>query len=254
MVIKATTKYISRNVLTAVMYSELMSAAGLTLVESKIYAALIEMGKAQAGAISRKTGIHRRNVYDALERLIEKGLVSFMKENTKRLYMASEPKKIIDNIEAKKSAFMDIMPMLESKFNAVKKKQETQFYKGIEGIKAIFEDQIEAKKEIIAISPANFTQAALPYYIRHYTTKRVERKIKLKLIYTGGVKGKTIPLAEVRHLPKQYESPVSLNVYGGTVAIIVWGIEPAAIVIKNDDVAKAFRNYFGLMWAMARKS
>ncbi|MDI6738179.1 MAG: hypothetical protein QME12_06745 [Nanoarchaeota archaeon] len=73
------------------------------------------------------------------------------------------------------------------------------------------------------------------------------------MLYAGGVKGKTIPLAEIRHLPKEYESPVSLNVYGGKVAIIVWGVEPAAILIANTDVAKSFRNYFELMWKMAKK-
>ena len=54
---------------------------GLTNTEAKIYVTLIDLGRAQAGIISRKSGIHRRSVYDALERLIEKGLVSYIKEN-----------------------------------------------------------------------------------------------------------------------------------------------------------------------------
>ena len=247
-----TTKYISQAGFFPVMCEEL-TAAGLTLSEARIYSVLVELGKAQAGMISRKTGIHRRNVYDALERLIEKGLASFIRENNKRYYMASEPKKIIEAIDAKKEALMGIMPMLDAKFNAVKQKQETQFYRGVEGIKSIFEDQLLSKKEILAISPAYQAKTALPYYMKHYTNARIKRRIKLRLIYTGGIHGKQTPLAETRHLPKHYESPVSLDIYGEKAAILVWGAEPAAILISNRDVAKAFRNYFELMWKIAKK-
>lgn len=234
------------------MFQEL-TAAGLTLAEARIYASLVDLGKAQAGAISRKTGIHRRNVYDALERLIEKGLVSFMRENNKRLYMASDPKKIVENIDAKKSILLGILPTLEAKFNSAKEKQETAFYKGEEGIKNIFDDQLQENKEIRAISPAYSAKGQLPFYMKHYTQKRIEKKIRLKLIYTGGERGKKTAGAEVRHLPKQYESPVSLNIYGDKTAIIVWGIEPAAILISNKSVATSFRNYFELMWKIAKE-
>lgn len=233
------------------MYEEL-TASGLTKAEARIYAALVELGKAQAGALSRKTGIHRRNVYDALERLIEKGFASFIRENNKRFYMASEPQKIIDSIDAKKEALLSVIPLLEQKFNAVKQKQETLFYKGIEGLKSVFDDQLNAK-EILAISPAYAAKAALPYYMKHFTAARIKKKIKMRLLYSGSTSGKTMPLCEIRHLPKQYESPVSLNVYGDRAAIIVWGLEPAAILISNKEVAKAFRNYFELMWKIANK-
>lgn len=233
------------------MYEEL-TASGLTKAEARIYAALVELGKAQAGILSRKTGIHRRNVYDALERLIEKGFASFIRENNKRFYMASEPQKILDSIDAKKEALLSVIPLLEQKFNAVKQKQETLFYKGVEGLKSVFDDQLNYK-EILAISPANMAKAVLPYYMKHYTNARIKKKIRLKMIYTGGIRGKQMPMCEIRHLPKYYESPVSLNIYGDKAAIIVWGIEPAAILISNREVAKAFRNYFELMWKIAKK-
>ncbi|MFA5888208.1 MAG: helix-turn-helix domain-containing protein [Candidatus Nanoarchaeia archaeon] len=233
------------------MYEEL-TASGLTKAEARIYAALVELGKAQAGALSRKTGIHRRNVYDALERLIEKGFASFIRENNKRFYMASEPQKIIDSIDAKKEALLSVIPLLEQKFNAVKQKQETLFYKGVEGLKSVFDDQLNYR-EILAISPAFAAKAALPYYMKHYTNVRIKKKIMMKMIYTGGIRGKQMPMCEIRHLPKHYESPVSLNIYGDNAAIIVWGIEPAAILISNKEVARAFRNYFELMWKIAKK-
>ncbi|MBU1030421.1 MAG: hypothetical protein KKB65_04270, partial [Nanoarchaeota archaeon] len=121
---------------------EKLTSAGLTMTESKIYITLVDLGKAQAGVISRQTGIHRRSVYDALERLIEKGLVSWIKENEKRFYVAEDPNKLLDIIDVQKKDVQEIMPQLNVLFNEKKEKQETKFYRGVEGIKTIFEDQI----------------------------------------------------------------------------------------------------------------
>lgn len=249
--IKATTKYKSKITYPNLMNNELM-AAGMTVSESKLYNALIDLGKANAGNLSRKTRIHRRNVYDALERLIEKGFVSFIKENKKRFYVPSDPKKILDTLEEKRDAFLNVLPVLQSKFDSVKHKQETLFYKGIEGVKNVFEDQLNEGKEILVISTANYARVSLPYYIKHYKNKRMEKKLHMKIIYFGGEKGKTIEHTEIRHLPKHYGSPVSTNIYGDNAAVIVWGKEPVAILIKNKEVAHAFRNYFELLWDIAK--
>ena len=57
----------------------ILKELGLTHLEIKLYKFLLLDGPNHAGLISRKTGVHRRNVYDALERLIQKGLVSYIK-------------------------------------------------------------------------------------------------------------------------------------------------------------------------------
>ena len=60
------------------MEEELLAEFGLTRNEIRVYLTLLKMGSALAGEITEKTGIHRRNIYDSLERLQEKGLVSFV--------------------------------------------------------------------------------------------------------------------------------------------------------------------------------
>ena len=59
---------------------------GLSNVEAKVYLALLEVGSVVANKIAEQSGIHRRTVYDALETLIEKGLVSFVIEANKKYY------------------------------------------------------------------------------------------------------------------------------------------------------------------------
>src|SRR3989344_8340889 len=65
---------------------------GLTENESKVYLTVLESGSALAGEITVKTGIHRRNVYDSIERLIKKGLMGYITINNKKYFKATNPR------------------------------------------------------------------------------------------------------------------------------------------------------------------
>lgn len=47
---------------------------GLSPNEAKIYETLVERGESTISEIAVRAGIHRRNAYDAIQRLIDKGL------------------------------------------------------------------------------------------------------------------------------------------------------------------------------------
>ncbi len=234
------------------MFEEL-THIGLTITEAKIYAMLIELGKTQAGILSRKTGIHRRSIYDALDRLIEKGLVSYIVENDKRFYIPTDPKRVEDLINDQKNAVDTILPILHAKFAEQKSKQETVFYRGIEGLKTIFEDQIAEGKEVYIIGASHEANELLKFYIPHYTNKRIKKKIKLHAIYAGKKHTTSVPLASVRYLPEQFASFMSTNIYGDKVAIILWLHEPVAILMKQTEIAQGFKNYFDTLWMIAKE-
>ena len=53
-------------------------------------------------------------------------------------------------------------------------------------------------------------------------------------------------------IPEKYSSPLSLNIYGNKVAIILWAKQPYAIVIKSEEVVKGYKNYFELLWKISK--
>lgn len=234
------------------MYEKLLHV-GLTPTEAKIYLMLLDITKAQAGVLSRKTGIHRRSIYDALDRLIEKGLVSYIVENDKRYYIAEDPKLIQEIIDDQKEEIYSVMPLLQAKFLEHKDKQETLFYRGIQGMKTVFEDQLREGKEVLIIGASENIKEIMKFYLPHYTKKRIRKKISLKIIYAGKETVEDIPLAKVKYLPKDFATLVSTNVYGNKAAIMLWlEHDPVAIVISQPDIAKAFRNYFEMLWKIAK--
>ena len=75
---------------------------GLNRNEAKVYLALIIRGQATASELVKAIGVHRNIVYDNLEKLIEKGLVSFIVDGAKRKFIAQDPAAIIDYLQSKK--------------------------------------------------------------------------------------------------------------------------------------------------------
>ena len=74
---------------------QILEELGLTQNEAKIYLCLVNKGQLSAGRITQFTAIHRRNVYDSLDRLIQKGIVGYIKENNLKLYTAANPKQLL---------------------------------------------------------------------------------------------------------------------------------------------------------------
>ncbi len=230
---------------------EELKQAGLTENESKVYLALLDLGPALAGQISRKTGLHRRTVYDTTEMLIKKGLIGYIKNNNRKLFQASNPERILEIIKEKQKIIEPIISGLKEKFSKTKEKEETNFYKGKEGLKTVFEDQLNSK-EILILGASPKAYEVLQYYFKWYDKARKQKKIKVRIIATDKCI-KRIPLADIRYLPEKYSNPVSVNIYEDKVAIILWSSQPLAIVIKNKEISEAYRTYFELMWKIAKK-
>src|SRR3989338_463264 len=75
---------------------EVLEQVGLSKNETKVYLALLEIGAATAGEIASQAKIHRTNVYDAMERLLEKGLVTFTTDDhDSRVFDATSPENLI---------------------------------------------------------------------------------------------------------------------------------------------------------------
>ena len=90
------------NPFTLFMHQEIFSELGFTKSESKIYMTLLDLGTAQLSHIMEKTGMHRRNIYDSLSRLMVKGLVSFVILNNRKIFSPASPKRLVGLVEEKK--------------------------------------------------------------------------------------------------------------------------------------------------------
>jgi len=228
-----------------------LRSAGLTENESKVYLALLDLGPSLAGQISRRAGLHRRTVYDTTEMLIKKGLIGYILKNNRRIFQASNPKRILEMLQEKQNFLEPFIFELGQKFVKTQEKEETNFYKGKEGLKTVFEDQLNSK-EILILGGSYKAYDVLRFYFKWYDKARKSKKINVRII-AQDKRIKNIPLADIRYIPEKYQNLVSVNIYGDKTAIILWAEKPLAIVIKNKEISEGYKNYFELLWKIARK-
>lgn len=227
---------------------------GLTQNESLVYRALLEIGPSLAGLISRRTGLHRRTVYDTTEMLIKKGLVGYILKNNRRLFMASSPEKFLDILKEKEGVVAGMLPEMMGLYKKTQEKEETNFYKGKPGLKTVIEDQLrEGTKEILILGASSNASEVLQFYFKWFQLKRSKKKIKMRIIFNKTEKKHRIPLSEIKYLPGKYSSPLAVNIYRDKVAMILWSKDnPLAIVIKNREISEGYKKYFELMWRSIR--
>ena len=81
---------------------QILEDIGLTNSEIKVYTTLLELGSSTAGPIIEKPQFQSSVIHNALNKLTEKGLISYVMEGQRRHYQATDPKHIINFIEEKK--------------------------------------------------------------------------------------------------------------------------------------------------------
>lgn len=232
---------------------------GLAGNEVKVYLALLELGSALAGEITKKSGVNRTNVYDALDRLIEKGLVSYVIMANRKYFQASSPERIVkfldereEDIKRKKELINSIIPELEIKRKLSKEEQEATIYKGKKGLKSIAEDILNTKKVLLVFGAEGKFVEFFTHYAEQWHMRRGKLKIRLKIIYNEKLRAKKskakFPLSHIKFNKNLYETPATTWIYGDKVAIIVWSEQPLVTLIRSKEVAKSYRQFFNVLW------
>ena len=165
------------------MNQKFLEEAGMTSVEARIYLALLEKGSIKAGEITRHTGVHRRSVYDAIERLIEKGLVSYIKTNNRRYFEAAPPERLLTLLKEKEENITQIMPELQLLGRLSEEKKEVVFFRGKQAIKTVFEDQVKEGKPIMVFGNAVNVNEIVKYYFPHFDKQRIEKNIPVRMLF-----------------------------------------------------------------------
>jgi len=96
------------------MHVESLRKIGLTQSEAKVYLCLLRLNHATATEISRESGVERTLCYSILQKLIDKGLVSYIYQKKIRIFNATNPRKILEDINERREEIEKIMPQLIS--------------------------------------------------------------------------------------------------------------------------------------------
>ena len=237
------------------MLEENLSKLGFSPSEIKIYIYLFKTGSSYANKISSETKTNRTNVYEALDRLVAKGVVSFITKNKVKWFEAKNPDSVLTLIKEKEEELKVTKDNLLKDINSLKispdkKSLEANVFVGRKGLRMLFEEILEAKKSISFIaSQWQFKEYFGPYYDLWHK-QRAKKGIKQRTIFPMSFKEKINKkeLLELKFVDNKFTSPTSTVIYGDNCLLIQWSKEPIAIKINNKEIAKSHLNYFNMLW------
>jgi len=243
------------------MNLEILERIGLTKSESRAYMVLLKSGTVGVGDIIKDAHISRSKIYDVLNRLIEKGLVSSIKEGKKNRFNAIPPKRLHEFIENKKKDLEETEKELNSIIlilDKIPKKSEVnaEILSGPRGIRAFFDMSIynnQKKEEILVLGYSKEASQYFHAYFREYHKERTRKKIHGRVIYnyeTWFLKDREKrKYVEQRYLPKGFANPTFIYIFGDSVGTIVFTKEQKlCFMIKNKIIAESYKNYFNMLW------
>ncbi|MBT4604625.1 hypothetical protein HOC01_03230 [archaeon] len=249
------------------MELEALRELGLTQNEVAIYVYLLQKGSQSEYDIGKGTSIYRVHVYDKLEQLISRGLVSYVLKGNKKIFRAADPEKLIHYVEEKKEKLLrreeklrQILPELSHLQALPRDDTFVEVFQGPEGLKYFLKDVINVGTEVCVtgLDDSRYSEA-LPYFMPQYFRDLRLKKIKERVISVrrGGEAfsfGKKVAsTTKYRFLETSDFNPTNTFVYGDRVVIVTWGTPVTAVMIKNSGVAKTYLEHFEQLWKIAVK-
>ena len=252
---------------------KLLSSLGLTEGESNVYLALLSHGKSTVGPLTKESGVSPSKIYNVLDRLIHKGIVSYILEGKIKNYRVLSPKNFGEFIQRKRTTInteldfqehrlKKILPRLQEEYLSKVEEEYAEIYEGTRGIKAFYDVILEEASrgdEIKVVGYSRLASKLFHGYFVEYNKKCYKKGVKPRIIFEYdawfGKKREKRPLAQYRYLPKGVHTPANICVSGDRVGtMIITEKQKLCFMIKNKEAAKSYDFYFKLMWDTAIKT
>lgn len=227
--------------------------AGLTRNELKVYLALLRIGDCKAGKISKEAETNRSYTYDALKKLLEKGLISYAIIGKQKYFRPVNPNMLLALLKQRTENIEDILPHLRGLYKQKEEISNIRLYRGIKGVQTVLMNIIDEGKPNDVFGSEWTIAERMPAFSKHFIKGLERKKIRIRHIVRHGVEVAKTKTAEIRFAPEATKSPVVTNIYGDKIAIIIWSKVPEAVIIHNKEAANSYRNYFEVLWNAASK-
>lgn len=249
------------------MDTKILKQIGLNDSEVKVYFALLELETSTVGPIIERAKVPDSKIYSILEKLKEKGLVSFVIKNNVKHFQASDPKNLItlltekeeEIIKQKKELEETIIPQIEQRRKLTAEKQEATVYESYRGLKSAFalilETMEQGEEYRVFMSGEALKEKPVIRFFRNYHMKRIQKGIKIRLISNKTSKETITKHHRYRGMDIRFTEqklPVGAFIFKNHVMTVIWEERPTAFVIKSRKNYEYYKEFFDGMWKSAK--
>lgn len=227
---------------------------GLSETEAEIYLQLVKKGSLTAVSIAKEIKVHRRTIYDNLNILLNKGLVTYHLEDNVKYFQANDPAVLKEREEEKLDAINKILPTLNTYYSTPRKNPQVEVFKGLDAVKTLLYDMQETDEGIRWLGGGFKLLENLTVHKKKIA--RTLATLSLKIIQPKpeqDVFTEYFSESEIRFVNHGYATGVAFFIYGDTV-ITGSIIHDDFFVIRTQDaaIAQAYKNIFEMLWKASK--
>ena len=246
--------------------TKILEEIGLTKSEIRVYLALLKLGSSTKKAIVKEAKITPSKLYEITDKLIEKGLVSYVRKNKVMHFSAAPPEQVLDFLDLKKQKiakqsddFEKLIPQLKSLTKD--QEPEVEVYKGWKGMRTAYQMMLRELKKgevdyVIGATSGEDVNAASRFFESIHRQRR-KKGVVLKILLNETDQEWALSILREPRFDKvrliKHASPSEVNIWKDNVMIIMLTKVPVLTLIKNKHAADSFRNYFDVLWKGAKK-
>lgn len=241
---------------------KILARLGLKESEIMVYLSCFQHEEGLSVAqITRLANIKRSTVNLIIERLAQKGFITFHIEGNHKVFFAEAPEVILFNMEDSLSELRSIIPLLKT-MGGQDKTTSIRFFEGIQEVEKLFSDQIltmkmnkNPNKEILAISSGKDVFEIFPNHQNKFINKRVKERIPIRWIAPESelskdmVKNSKEQFRQIKFFDnKKYPFKIEIDIYANKISLNNLNKNPIGVIIENKDLSGSFRSLFNLLW------
>ncbi|MGV8162203.1 MAG: TrmB family transcriptional regulator [Candidatus Nanoarchaeia archaeon] len=247
------------------METTILESIGLTKNESITYLTLLKIGTSKTGNILKISRLNSGKIYEILDSLKRKGLVSETIKDNIKFFTAAPPAQLSHYLELKKQAIYDeektiqkLLPSLEALRNQIIPEKRIVTYSGFRGIITAAEEALRNTpegSEILSLGISDINAWSQNYWLK-WEKMRENKKIRARYILSqkGTIYNDMQTPKNIKTRILKLDTPVGIDIYGKNIVLILHYQEPiSCTMIYDEHTNKTFRSYFEPLWAIAKE-
>jgi len=246
------------------MIETLLLELGLSEKEIKVYLEITKKESITATEIARKTKLHRPTIYDIIEKLIGKGLITQVVKAKKKSFQPTDFTKFISKIKEKEQLAYLAIQELNKLHKPSTKDYKIEVFEGVEGLKSYFDyvlyllKQKQLKDYLVLGSTLNSIKN-----IKFFVISRMKDSISLiknvdfRIIWNHDSNYEELRksfglIAKNKSLPEDVKTNCTTVIFNDYVSLFFTTNKPIIVRIYSKNVADTYRSHFSLLWRLIR--
>ncbi len=208
--------------------------------------------------------MHRRNVYDCINKLVEKGLINEIFIEGEKYYKAVHPKRLLALLQDREAAVDAAMPEMMRRFQKVEAEEYAHIYKGVSGFRNYLQDILDLPDGEACYyigAKLGWFDPRLKYVLPRFKSISKQKKLIHYHLFDKEVQERYPEMlkelkemgAVYKILPKEYSTPSAVDIIGDhvfTFNLTVKRLDDdlTQFVIISERIASMYKIWFTMMW------